>query len=102
MANAALASSTRFIELDATAWTTNIASAWQTLHSKWALLALLVPGGCLICTVHRDVWDEGGFGNGLQALTEARVASLRSREADSLFADKEPSGWYVVVEKLSC
>ena len=66
------------------------------------LLALLVPGGHLICTVHRDVWDEGGFGTGLQALTEARVAEIRSREADRLFADDdEPSGWYVVVEKLS-
>jgi hypothetical protein len=56
----------------------------------------------LICTVHRDVWDEGGFGIGLQTLTEARVAEIRSREADRLFADDdEPSGWYVVVEKLS-
>ena len=66
------------------------------------LLALLVPGGHLICTVHRDVWDEGGFGTGLQALADARVAIVRSREADRMFADdKEPSGWYVVVEKTS-
>ena len=65
------------------------------------LLALLVPGGHLICTVHRDVWDEGGFGTGLQALTDASLAEVRSREADRLFADDdEPSGWYVVVEKL--
>ena len=67
------------------------------------LLALLVPGGYLICTVHRDVWDEGGFCTGLQALTDARVAKVLSREADRLFAyDEEPSGWYVVVEKMSC
>mgnify|MGYP003331271546 CR=1 FL=1 len=67
------------------------------------LLALLVPGGRLICTVHRDVWDEGGFGIGLQALTDAGVAAVRSRDADRLFADdKEPSGWYVVIEKTSC
>jgi hypothetical protein len=65
------------------------------------LLALLKPGGHLICTVHRDVWDAGGFGMGLQALAEAKVATVRSREADRLFAtDDEPSGWYVVVEKL--
>ena len=65
------------------------------------LLKLLVPGGRLICTVHRDIWDEGGFANGLQALTEARVAMVRSREAGCLFADEdEPSGWYLVVEKL--
>ena len=65
------------------------------------LLALLVPGGRLICTVHRDVWDEGGFGTVLQALTQARIAVVRSREADRLFADDdEPSGWYMVVEKL--
>ena len=65
------------------------------------LLALLVPGGRLICTVHRDVWDEGGFGTGLQALTQARVAVVRSREAERLFTDDdEPSGWYTVVEKL--
>ena len=67
------------------------------------LLSLLVLGGRLICTVHRDVWDEGGFGTGLQALTDASVAVVRSRKADRLFADdKEPSGWYVVVEKTSC
>ena len=66
------------------------------------LLALLVPGGYLICTVHRDVWDEGGFCTGLQALTDARVAKVLSREADRLFAyDEKPSGWYVVVEKMS-
>ena len=67
------------------------------------LLELLVPGGRLICTVHRDIWDEGGFGKGLQALAEDGVAVVRSREAGCLFADEdEPSGWYVVVEKLSC
>ena len=55
----------------------------------------------MICTVHRDVWDEGGFSIGLQALTEARIATIRSREADRLFVtDDEPTGWYVVVEKL--
>ena len=65
------------------------------------LIKLLVPGGWLICTVHRDVWDEGGFGKALEALTEARVAAVRSREADCLFEDEgEPSGWYLVVEKL--
>ena len=65
------------------------------------LLALLVPGGRLICTVHRDVWDEGGFGAGLEALTAGGVAVLRSREADRLFEDDdEPTGWYLVVEKL--
>ena len=59
-------------------------------------------GGHLICTVHRDVWDEGGFGTGLQALADARVAAVRSRDADRMFADdKELSGWYVVVEKTS-
>jgi predicted TPR repeat methyltransferase len=67
------------------------------------LLELLVPAGRLICTVHRDIWDEGGFGKGLQALAEAEVAVVRSRDAGCLFADEdEPSGWYVVVEKLSC
>lgn len=66
------------------------------------LLTLLVPGGRLICTVHRGVWEEGGFGTGLQKLCEAGVAAVRSREADRLFAaDDKPSGWYLVVEKLS-
>ena len=66
------------------------------------LLTLLVSRGRLICTVHRDVWEQGGFGTGLQKLCEAGVAAVRSREADRLFAaDDKPSGWYVVVEKLS-
>ena len=56
----------------------------------------------MICTVHRDVWDVGGFGLGLQALSEAKVAEVRSREAGRLVADdSEPSGWYLVVEKIS-
>ncbi len=60
-----------------------------------------MPGGRLVSTVHRDIWDEGGFGTGLLALTEARVAVVRSREMGCLFADEdEPSGWYVVVQKL--
>ncbi len=67
------------------------------------LLELLVPGGRLICTVHRDVWDEGGFGTGLQSLTDGNVATVCSREADRLFADEdEPAGWYLVVEKSFC
>ena len=54
----------------------------------------------MICTVHRDVWDEGGFGAGLQALTDANAAKVCSREADRLFTDEdELSGWYLVVEK---
>ena len=66
------------------------------------LLALLVPGRPFIFTLHRDVWDEGGFGTGLQALTDAKVAAVRSRKADRLFADyKEPAGWYVVIDKTS-
>ena len=66
------------------------------------LMRLLVPGGWLICTVHRDVWDEGGFGKALEALTEASAAAVRSREADRLFENEgESSGWYLVVEKLS-
>ena len=64
------------------------------------LLSLLCPGGRLICTVHRDVWDEGGFSAGLQSLARSGVATLRSREADRLFEDDdEPTGWYLVVEK---
>ena len=59
------------------------------------------PGGCLICTVHREVWDEGSFGKALEVLTEAGVAAVRSREADHLFEDEgESFGWYLVVEKL--
>ena len=58
--------------------------------------------GPLICTVHCDVWDVGGFGKALEALTEAGIAAVRSREADRLFEDEgESSGCYLVVEKLS-
>ena len=53
------------------------------------LLALLVPGGRLICTVHRDVWDQGGFATGLQALAKAGVAAICSREADRLFSEDD-------------
>ena len=45
------------------------------------LLALPVPGGRLICKVHRDVWGEVGLGTGLQALTDANAATVCSCES---------------------
>ena len=59
----------------------------------------IVPGGSLMqCTVMS--------GTRLASVLvcrrgRGRVAETRSRDADRLFADDdEPSGWYVVVEKL--
>ena len=52
--------------------------------------------------MHRDVWDEGGFGKALEALTQASLAVISAHARPiCLFEDEgEPSGWYLVVEKL--
>ena len=65
------------------------------------LLELLQPDGLLICTVHQDVWDEGGFGEALDALMAEGKAEIISRDPDRLFeSDDEPTGWYLVVRRL--
>ncbi|MGB1161558.1 MAG: class I SAM-dependent DNA methyltransferase [Alphaproteobacteria bacterium] len=65
------------------------------------LLELLKPGGLLICTVHQDVWDEGGFGDALDALVVAHSAEIVSRDPDRLFeSDDQPTGWYLVVRRI--
>lgn len=65
------------------------------------LLALLRQGGLLICTVHQDVWEEGGFGEALDALVVANKAEIISRDPDRLFeSDDQPTGWYLVVRRV--
>ena len=64
------------------------------------LLALLRAEGLLICTVHQDVWDAGGFGEALDALVDAGQAEIVSRDPDRLFeSDEAPTGWYLVVRR---
>jgi len=64
------------------------------------LMALLRPGGLLICTVHQDVWHEAGFGAALDQLVEAGTAQILSRDPDRLFkTDETPTGWYLVVQR---
>ncbi|MGB1156512.1 MAG: class I SAM-dependent DNA methyltransferase [Alphaproteobacteria bacterium] len=64
------------------------------------LMDLLRPNGLLICTVHRDVWQEGGFGAALDGLLARGVAEAVSRTADRLFEnDTEPTGWYLVLRR---
>ena len=64
------------------------------------LLALLRTGGLLVCTVHQDVWDDGGFGEVLDGLVRAGTAEIVSREPDHLFqSDESPTGWYLVVRR---
>jgi len=54
----------------------------------------------LVCTVHQDVWDDGGFGEVLDGLVRAGTAEIVSREPDHLFqSDESPTGWYLVVRR---
>lgn len=64
------------------------------------LFGLLEPGGVLVCTVHQDVWDAGGFGATLERLEAAGAVTVRQRTGDRLFAtDEGPTGWYLIAEK---
>lgn len=64
------------------------------------LFELLEQGGLLVCTVHQDVWDAGGFGETLAQLEKAGVVEIVVRKADRLFeTDEAPTGWYLVARK---
>lgn len=64
------------------------------------LFELLEQGGLLVCTVHQDVWDAGGFGETLAQLEKAGVVEIVVRKADQLFeTDEAPTGWYLVARK---
>ncbi|MGB1148109.1 MAG: class I SAM-dependent DNA methyltransferase [Alphaproteobacteria bacterium] len=64
------------------------------------LFELLEQGGLLVCTVHQDVWDAGGFGETLAQLEEAGAVEIVERKADRLFeTDEAPTGWYLVARK---
>ena len=64
------------------------------------LFELLEQGGLLVCTVHQDVWDAGGFGETLAQLEKAGVVEIVGRKADRLFeTDEAPTGWYLVARK---
>lgn len=64
------------------------------------LFELLEPGGLLVCTVHQDVWDAGGFGETLAQLEDAGAVQIVERKADRLFeTDEAPTGWYLVARK---
>lgn len=65
-----------------------------------ALMALLRDGGLLICTVHQDVWETGGFGAMLNSLVAQDECDILSRAPDRLFqGDSATTGWYLVVQK---
>ena len=64
------------------------------------LFELLEQGGLLVCTVHQDVWDAGGFGETLAQLEDAGAVEIVERKADRLFeTDEAPTGWYLVARK---
>ena len=64
------------------------------------LFELLEQGGLLVCTVHQDVWDAGGFGETLAHLEDAGAVEIVERKADRLFeTDEAPTGWYLVARK---
>ena len=64
------------------------------------LFELLEQGGLLVCTVHQDVWDAGGFGETLAQLEDAGAVQIVERKADRLFeTDEAPTGWYLVARK---
>ena len=65
-----------------------------------ALMDLLRADGLLACTVHQDVWDEGGFGTVLEGMVDAQRCEIVSREPGRLFEnDRQPTGWFLVARR---
>lgn len=62
-----------------------------------ALLETLRPGGHLICSVHHDVWESGGFKAAEDAMLADRRAEIAFKQGDRLFAsDSESNAWFIV------
>jgi len=64
------------------------------------LLRILVPGGLMACTIHKDIWHSSGFELKLQQLTASnRIEVLTKHEGTFYDTSDEPEGWYLVWRK---
>lgn len=65
------------------------------------LFRILKPSGFFATTIHKDVWDEGGFDEQIKKLTKNGVLKTHSKELDIYFeTDDEPQGFYILWECL--
>lgn len=65
------------------------------------LFRVLKPNSFFATTVHKDVWDEGGFDEQVKKMTKEGVLKTHSKELDIYFeTDEEPQGFYIIWECL--
>ena len=65
------------------------------------LFRILKPNSFFATTVHKDVWQEGGFEEAIKALTQAGVLKTHSKELDIYFeTDEKSQGYYIIWECL--
>lgn len=65
------------------------------------LFRVLKPNSFFATTVHKDIWQEGGFEVQVSQLEEAGALITHSRQMDIYFeTDEEPQGYYIVWESL--
>ena len=64
------------------------------------IFRVLKKGGLLVCTIHLDLWQPGGFEAKLQHLMESACIKCLYREQDCFYEDGEPEGWFCVYQKI--
>lgn len=65
------------------------------------LFRILKPRGFFAATVHKDVWQEGGFDEQVKKLTQDGILKTHLKELDIYFeTDQEPQGFYILWECL--
>ena len=65
------------------------------------LFRVLQPGSYFATTVHKDIWESGGFGEIVSGLEKTGVLQACSKAMGLYFeTDEEPQGWYILWECL--
>ena len=65
------------------------------------LARLLRPGGILGCTIHREIWEEGGFADRFEKLEASGVLRAVAREPGEFFRGFGETAFYCLFQKTS-
>ncbi len=64
------------------------------------LFRILKPGAKFACTIHKDVWQSGGFAAKIAGMENAGILDVVHCETGHFYAKSEaPEGWYCVWRK---
>jgi predicted TPR repeat methyltransferase len=63
------------------------------------IFRILTPGGLFVASINMEIWEEGGFGPKIDALTQAGIMQVINMTPTRAFADGEETFRIAVMEK---